>query len=133
MRRVILESPYAGDIRKNRNYARKAMRDCLGRGEAPIASHLLFTQRGILKDGVPEERTLGINAGLAWSEVCDAAVFYADYGLSTGMLEALKHHTAAGTPIEFRYLFKREGVKSARTSTNRISSTPRDDEDRPAS
>ena len=47
MVRVILESPYAGDIERNVKYARMAVRDSLSRGEAPIASHLLYTQEGI--------------------------------------------------------------------------------------
>lgn len=115
MRRVILESPWSGNIRKHRNYARRCVRDCLKRGEAPIASHLLFTQPGVLKDDVADERALGIAAGLAWSEVADAAVFYADYGFSTGMLEALKLHAQSGTPVEVRYLFKRSGPPSGRT------------------
>lgn len=113
MRRVILESPWSGNIRKNRNYARRAVKDCLKRGEAPIASHLLFTQPGILKDELAEERMLGINAGLAWSEVADAAVFYADYGFSFGMQCALAEHSKAGTPIEVRYLFKRSARSPA--------------------
>lgn len=116
MRRVILESPYAGNIRRNRNYARKAVRDCLTRGEAPIASHLLFTQAGVLNDHKAEERKLGIDAGLAWSEVADAAVFYADYGFSFGMQCALKAHSERQTPIEVRYLFKRTRAAPKRTS-----------------
>lgn len=44
MRLVILESPYAGNIEKNVAYARACVRDSLSRGEAPIASHLLYTQ-----------------------------------------------------------------------------------------
>ena len=59
MIRVILESPYAGDIERNVAYARMAVRDSLAKGEAPIASHLLYTQEGILKDEVPEERQWG--------------------------------------------------------------------------
>ena len=114
MRRVILESPWSGNIRKHRNYARKAVRDCLKRNEAPIASHLLFTQPGVLKDAINEERALGIDAGLAWSEAADAAVFYADYGFSTGMLAALEHHAELGTPVEVRYLFKRVGPPGER-------------------
>lgn len=43
------------------------MRDCLERGEARIASHLRYAQPGILRDGVPEERRLGIEAGFAWA------------------------------------------------------------------
>ena len=56
MRLVIIESPYAGDIEKNVEYARACVRDSLSRGEAPIASHLLYTQPGILKDEIPSER-----------------------------------------------------------------------------
>ena len=50
-RKVILESPYAGDVETNLRNARAAMRDCLLRGEAPYASHLLYTQPGVLDDG----------------------------------------------------------------------------------
>lgn len=35
MRRVVLESPYAGDVEKNVAYARLALRDSIQRGEAP--------------------------------------------------------------------------------------------------
>jgi hypothetical protein len=42
------------------------------RGEAPIASHLLYTQPGVLNDGVPAERAHGIEAGLAWLRAADA-------------------------------------------------------------
>lgn len=106
MRRVILESPYAGDVEANVAYARACLRDCLERGEAPIASHLLYTQPGVLRDDVPEEREWGIAAGLAWSDtfVCDAAVFYTDRGWSKGMLAAKDHHLENGTPIEERTL-----------------------------
>ena len=43
---MILESPYAGRVEENVAYARAAVRDSLLRGEAPIASHLLYTSRG---------------------------------------------------------------------------------------
>lgn len=66
MRLVIVESPFAGDLPKNIAYARAAVRDSLARGEAPIASHLLYTQPGILDDDIPAERQWGIDAGLAW-------------------------------------------------------------------
>src|SRR5258707_638045 len=39
MRLVILESPFAGEVETNKVYAQAAVRDCLGRGESPIASH----------------------------------------------------------------------------------------------
>jgi hypothetical protein len=49
VRRVILESPYAGDIDANVAYARACVRDAVMRGDAPIATHLLLTQPGILR------------------------------------------------------------------------------------
>jgi hypothetical protein len=85
MRRVILESPYAGDIEANVAYARQCVRDALARQEAPIASHLLYTQPDILKDEVPEERAWGIGAG-------------------RGMAAAIDLAQAAGIPIEERKL-----------------------------
>ena len=63
MKLVVIESPYAGQIARNVEYARACMADSLRRGEAPIASHLLYTQPGILRDEVEGERELGINAG----------------------------------------------------------------------
>jgi hypothetical protein len=104
MRRVILESPYAGNIERNVAYARACVRDSLSRGEAPIASHLLYTQPGILQDGVPDERQLGIDAGLAWASAAEVTVVYADYGISQGMKYGIEHAQAAGRRIEFRAL-----------------------------
>ncbi len=101
---VIIESPYAGDVEANVAYARAAMRDSLNRGEYPIASHLLYTQPGILRDDIPEERTLGIAAGLAWRAVADRAVFYVDRGWSTGMIAARETYKREGFPFEVREL-----------------------------
>ena len=104
MRRVIVESPYAGDIEANETYARAALRDCLRRGEAPIASHLLYTQPGVLDDTDPDERRQGIEAGLAWGEVADAAAVYVDRGISEGMKLGIERHRGVGLPIEYRRL-----------------------------
>ncbi len=104
MRRVIVESPYAGDIEKNVEYARACMRDCLMRNEAPFASHLLYTQPGVLKDEVPEERQHGIDAGLAWGGVADATVVYTDLGISRGMQYGIERAQKDGRPVEYRSL-----------------------------
>lgn len=102
MKLVILESPFAGDIPRNEAYARRALHDSLSRGEAPIASHLLYTQPGVLDDLVPHERQWGIDAGLAWGRVADATVVYTDLGLSRGMEYGIAAATKAGRPIEYR-------------------------------
>lgn len=103
-RRVIIESPYAGDIEANTAYARACVRDSLARGEAPIASHLLYTQPGILRDDVPDERARGIAAGLAWGMMAHVTVVYTDLGISGGMRQGVEAAERAGRPIEFRSL-----------------------------
>lgn len=104
MRRVILESPYAGDVEANTTYARCCLRDSLRRGEAPIASHLLYTQPGVLDDGVQAERQWGIDAGLAWRVVAEATVVYTDRGISDGMKYGVAVAEKAGIPVEYRRL-----------------------------
>ena len=61
--RVVIESPYAGEVVRNVAFARNVCRYAVERGYAPTASHLLLPQ--FLNDGNPEERVAGINAGLA--------------------------------------------------------------------
>jgi hypothetical protein len=105
MKRVIIESPYAGDVERNLIYARECLRDSLSRGEAPIASHLLYTQEGVLNDEIPEERQWGIDAGLAWKNVTEKHVFYIDYGYSRGMEYAKQYATDNGIEVEERKLY----------------------------
>lgn len=108
MRRVILESPYGSPdptiVERNVEYARRCVRDSTLRGEAPLASHLLFTQPGIFDDNKPDERHLGMEAGLAWVEVADATVAYVDFGISRGMQIGIDRAKAAGKPVEYRKL-----------------------------
>lgn len=103
-RRVIVESPYAGDVLRNEAYARAALKDCLLRGEAPFASHLLYTQPSVVDDHIPHERVLGIDAGLAWGAVADATVVYTDFGISAGMAYGIERANREGRPVEYRQL-----------------------------
>lgn len=102
MRLVVIESPFRGGGAEAIAYAKRAVHDALMRGEAPIASHLLFTQPGILDDEVPGERALGIEAGLAWYRVAQACVVYVDLGISAGMRQGLERARGHGVPIEMR-------------------------------
>jgi hypothetical protein len=107
VRLVILESPFAGtpaETTKNITYARACMLDCLLRGDAPYASHLLYTQEGVLDDTVPEQRELGIEAGLAWGQKAEATVVYTDRGISSGMILGIERARQQGRPIETRSL-----------------------------
>ncbi len=105
MRRVFLESPYSGNVEENLAYARECMHDSIGRGEAPYASHLLYTQPGVLDDDKPEERALGIAAGQAFLPVCEASVVYTDLGISEGMKLGMAAARELGIRIEFRSLY----------------------------
>lgn len=108
MKLVILESPYAGDVEGNVAYARECMADSLHRGEAPLASHLLYTQPGILDDAVPGERALGIEAGLAWGKAAEATVVYADLGLTVGMWQGIERAEELGRPVYIRHIHTKE-------------------------
>jgi hypothetical protein len=104
MTRVVIESPYAGDIKRNLRYLRAAMRDCLKRGESPYASHALYPQPGVLCDEDAGERDWGIQAGFAWRHAAEKTVVYTDLGTSTGMEYGIADAEKYDRPIEFRLL-----------------------------
>ena len=111
---VCIESPFAGrganwlerryDAFLNLRYARACLRDSLVRGESPFASHLLYTQRGVLRDGVPSERKHGIDAGLRFQEVAAFVAVYVDRDITPGMRLAMAQADRNGKRIVFRSL-----------------------------
>lgn len=106
MRRVQIISPFlaetAADRRVNVAYAQAALLDCLTRGEAPFAPHLLYPT--VLDDSEPEQRAQGISAGLEWMTAVDAVVVYTDRGVSAGMADEIRHAERLGVPVERRSL-----------------------------
>jgi hypothetical protein len=104
MRRVILESPYAGDVLFNEAYARACMHDVLMQGDTVYASHLLYTQPGVLDDGQPWERDYGIQAGHAWLLGANLSVVYMDLGFSSGMIAGISAARKCGVELDFRTL-----------------------------
>ena len=105
MRLVIVESPFKATAERavwqHMLYLNQAIRDCVMRGEAPYASHLLTDA---LDDDDPVERALGIKRGWAWAEKADAVVVYGDLGISPGMRESITRYETMGLPIERRKL-----------------------------
>ncbi len=101
---VLIESPFSGDVDTNIKYARACMRDSLLRGEYPFVMHLLYTQEGILDDDIPTERTLGIEAGLAWGKQARKTVVYTDLGITPGMEMGIQRAREEGREIEYREL-----------------------------
>lgn len=116
MKLVIVESPFMAHAPAitalNLQYARAAMRDCFMRGESPYASHLLFTQPGILDDNNPEERAMGIEAGLLWGKHAKASVVYYDLGLSEGMKMGIDRARKEGREIRWRMFSDGDGKHS---------------------
>ena len=104
---VLVESPFAGDRERNIRYLKAAMFDCIERGEAPFASHLLYTQ--FLDDDVPEERAAGIESGLAWGKHAYQTVVYYDLGISGGMEIGIERAESEGRTVEHRSLVEWHG------------------------
>ena len=103
---VYLESPYApsavANLETNLRYLKDCLKDSLARGEAPFASHELYTRA--LNDCNADERKQGMEAGFAWSELADKSVVYYDLGVSGGMREGISRAAAVGRTIEWRSL-----------------------------
>lgn len=110
--RVVVESPFGRNVdgskctpeeyARNTRYLNRALLDCLRRGESPYASHRFFP--GLLDDTDPEERKLGIAAGMVWAGAAQLAAIYADHGVNESMNKAIKKHEENGIPVELRYI-----------------------------
>jgi hypothetical protein len=106
---VDIETPYMAStpesVTRNIRYARACVRDSLLRGEIPFASHLFYTQSGILDDNVPSERERGILAGKSIIEMLNATtVVYTDLGTSRGMELGIEMAKRDKRNIEYRVL-----------------------------
>ncbi len=122
MRLAIIESPYASksnieavrlmQVRENEHYARRLMSWAFAHGFAPYASHLLYTQPGVLDDRIASERTLGIEAGLAWGRCASISIVGLDLGISTGMSYGIRR--AALDNREIRYVMLDSDLTYAR-------------------
>lgn len=101
-RLVILESPFSGDVARNRAYLKECIRDCIHRGESPYASHQMLTEA--LRDSDAIERAEGIDAGFAWRSAAEVTVVYQDFGVSPGMQAGIADARSIGQQVEFRRL-----------------------------
>jgi hypothetical protein len=103
---VIIESPFAGAtpalLAQNKEYLRLCILDSLNRGEAPFASHRMYTDA--LDDNVPEQRKLGMEAGRCWTNSADLVAVYTDLGMSPGMRAGVAFAKEAMIDIEERQL-----------------------------
>ncbi len=103
MKRVIILSPYKGDVEANVEYAWSCVLDSMKRGEAPWASHLFYTQ--IMNDSDPAQRALGFECEAAWLRGADLIAVYLDRGMSSGMMKTINMVSSSPEiliPIEMR-------------------------------
>jgi hypothetical protein len=108
---TIIESPYAGDIVRNKLYLRRCVLKCIANGEVPFASHGFYTQ--FLDDeDMSIEREIGIRLGYTFWECAKLIAFYTDYGMTTGMLRAHQRCTDLHKPYELRTIGKNDAQNS---------------------
>lgn len=99
---VIIESPFAGEVERNKIYVKRCILDSLKRGEIPFASHAIYTQ--VLDDTIPEERKIGMDAGWGVIRYSEYSASYVDYGISGGMAEGIKIAQDMGHLIYLRMI-----------------------------
>jgi hypothetical protein len=126
MKIVIIESPFkpsnetvaqyvgrysrAELLRQNLVYARLCLLNSLGRGESPLASHLLYTQVWSESNDL---REAGIKAGIEMYHRADLSALYVDLGVSAGMRHGQDHAKLIGVETTRRMIFatNEDGVR----------------------
>lgn len=87
-------SPYRGDAKRNKEYARKLTRAALDNGFIPVTVHLYLTEA--TDDTNPEERVRGMAAGMKILENCKYILVGDRYGISEGMKAELTFAAVKG-------------------------------------
>lgn len=93
LERLAATSVRARESALHARYLDACLLDSLRRGEAPFASHGLYTRAGVLDDLEPGERDLGIRAGFEWRYAASVTAVYLDLGTSSGMRAGVDHAT----------------------------------------
>ena len=87
-------SPYRGDTKRNKEYARKLTRAALDNGFIPVTVHLYLTEA--TDDTNPEERVRGMAAGMKILENCKYILVGDRYGISERMKAELTFAAVKG-------------------------------------
>ena len=95
---VFICSPYAGQVEKNIEKARRYSRIAVDRGFIPVAPHLLFPQ--FLNDSLEEERQLGIFMGLVMLTKCTELWVFGST-ISDGMAVEIDKAIQRGMPVRY--------------------------------
>lgn len=94
-------SPYSGDIKRNKQYARELTRWAIVHGYAPICPHLYLTE--VLNDHDAAEREIGRQLGLELLAACDVIIIGKAYGISKGMKAEIEQAERLGLIFDVVY------------------------------
>ena len=83
MKAAYICSPYSGDIKRNKEYARELTLRAIKDGYAPITPHLYITE--CLNDSDALDRALGLKIAINLLQKCDAIYIGRKFGVSQGM------------------------------------------------
>lgn len=135
-RLAVIESPYSADsivaFARNVRYARAAVLDAIQLGYSPLASHLLYTQEGILSEATPEERARGIACGHVPYQYTTrietphdgyarvACLVYPDLGITEGMKAGIKEAKTYGCHVYHRTLSHRPDLLALPTEAQAL-------------
>lgn len=97
MKIIYIASPYAGDVKRNIEFAKEACQYVITTGNAFFCPHLLYPQ--ILDDNDPEERKIGLNMGKQLLVKCDELWAFGDR-ISQGMFEEIEYARQNGIPVK---------------------------------
>lgn len=81
-------SPYRGDTKRNKEYARKLTRAAINNGFVPVTVHLYLTE--VTDDQNPEERSRGMAAGMKILENCKYILIGNKYGVTVPYYSTMK-------------------------------------------
>ena len=93
---IYIASPYAGEVRKNVEFAKEACRYAMEQNCTPVAVHLLYPQ--FLDNDDPVQREVGLRMGHRVLEACDE-LWLCGSRISTGMAMELKEARKLGIPV----------------------------------
>lgn len=123
--KVIIETPYAGNIELNVEFTKACVRDSLiNHNENPQCLHLIYPK--IINDDEIGERNLGIDRSFAIHQKANRKVYYLDRGFTDGMKDGFLHSIASGIPVEFRCLSKDKKVQQFIRYANSLTVNPAD-------
>ena len=108
-------SPYRGDTKRNKEYARKLTRAALDNGFIPVTVHLYLTEA--TDDTNPEERVRGMAAGMKILENCKYILIGDRYGISEGMKAEMTFAAVKGKIMLYEKVGKIYLVNSRQETT----------------